>query len=192
MVYVDECLWDFDLEVALQNISVQRREQALRYRHELGRRQSVLAYVLLKKALRETYGIDENPLFTYGEHGQPLLADYPDIHLSLSHCRQAVVCAVSDHPVGVDVEDLGRYKESLARYAMNEAERAEIAAAADGCDVAFTRLWTMKEAFLKSSGRGLTDHLKTVLDGVDCRQFKTIVNSRKGYVYSVFSSDFVE
>ena len=126
MMYVDDHLWDFDLATALQEISAQRREQALRYRHELGQRQCVLAYLLLKRALREEFGIADNPVFVYGEHGKPVLADYPDIHFSLSHCREAVTCAVSSRPVGIDVESVRPLKESLVRYTMSETEQQKI------------------------------------------------------------------
>ena len=185
MLYNDDHIWDFDLEAALLELSPERREQALRYRHELGRRQCALAYLLLKRALHEGYGITGNPRFNYGEHGKPLLADYPDIHFSLSHCREAVACAVSDRPVGIDVESIGRYREQLAAYTMSEDERAAIAAAASP-EVAFTRLWTMKEALLKCSGQGIVDGLKTVLEGVDENLFTTVVDPSERYVYTVF------
>lgn len=185
MVYIDDHIWDFDLEAALLELSPERREQALRYRHELGRRQCALAYLLLKRALHDGYGITGNPRFNYGEHGKPLLADYPDIHFSLSHCREAVACAVSDRPVGIDVESIGRYREQLAAYTMSEDERAAIAAAASP-EVAFTRLWTMKEALLKCSGQGIVDGLKTVLEGVDENLFTTVVDPSERYVYTVF------
>lgn len=185
MLYIDDHIWDFDLKAALLELSPERREQALRYRHELGRRQCALAYLLLKRALHEGYGITGNPRFNYGEHGKPLLADYPDIHFSLSHCREAVACAVSDRPVGIDVESIGRYREQLAAYTMSEDERAAIAAAASP-EVAFTRLWTMKEALLKCSGQGIVDGLKTVLEGVDENLFTTVVDPSERYVYTVF------
>lgn len=185
MLYIDDHIWDFDLEAALLELSPERREQALRYRHELGRRQCALAYLLLKRALHEGYGITGNPRFNYGEHGKPLLADYPDIHFSLSHCREAVACAVSDRPVGIDVESIGRYREQLAAYTMSEDERAAIAAAASP-EVAFTRLWTMKEALLKCSGQGIVDGLKTVLERVDENLFTTVVDPSERYVYTVF------
>ena len=51
MVYIDDSLYDFDLPLALQQISPQRREQALRFRHEQGQRECVLSYLLLKRAL---------------------------------------------------------------------------------------------------------------------------------------------
>ena len=189
MLYIDDHIWDFDLEAALLELSPERREQALRYRHELGRRQCALAYLLLKRALHEGYGITGNPRFNYGEHGKPLLADYPDIHFSLSHCREAVACAVSDRPVGIDVESIGRYREQLAAYTMSEDERAAIAAAPSP-EVAFTRLWTMKEALLKCSGQGIVDGLKTVLEGVDESLFTTVVDPSERYIYTVFPAVF--
>ena len=64
-VLVSEEIWAFDLEAALKEISEQRREQALKFKHEQGQRLCVLAYQLLKQGLREEYGIEENPIFEY-------------------------------------------------------------------------------------------------------------------------------
>ena len=186
MVYIDEHIEEFDLQAALGEISEQRREQALRFKHERGQRTCVLAYLLLKMALQREYGITENPLFEYGEHGKPLLAGHPEIHFNLSHCREAVVCAVSRQPVGIDVESVREYKESLARYTMNEAELAEIAAA-ERPDVAFTRLWTMKEARLKWSGEGPSNNLKEALADAPRSDFKTTVDLSQRFVYTVYS-----
>ena len=183
MVYVNDDIYGFDLEAALASISAQRREQVLRFRHELGRRQCVLAYLLLKRALREKYGIDENPLFDYGEHGKPVIVNRPEIHFNLSHCREAVCCAVSNHPVGIDVESIREYKTGLVRYTMNDDEVASIMAA-DRLDVAFTRLWTMKEARLKLTGEGITNNLKTVLDDHRYR-YTTTEHIDRGYIYTV-------
>lgn len=183
MMYVDDHLWDFDLATALQEISAQRREQALRYRHELGQRQCVLAYLLLKRALREEFGITDNPVFIYGEHGKPVLADYPDIHFSLSHCREAVACVVGSRPVGIDVESVRPLKESLVRYTMSETEQQKIFGAENPA-LMFTRLWTMKEASLKLTGEGLRDHLSTVLEGCELG-FETFVSTGERYVCTI-------
>lgn len=72
-IIVSEHIWDFDFQAALQQISEQRREQALKFKHEQGRRLCVLAYQLLKQALCEEYGITENPIFDYNENGKPSL-----------------------------------------------------------------------------------------------------------------------
>ena len=183
MVYIDEHIDDFDLQAALAEISEQRREQALRFRFERGQRTCVLAYLLLKKALREEYGLTQNPLFEYGEHGKPSIVGHPEIHFNLSHCRQAVACAVSSRPVGIDVESVARYKDSIARYTMND-EELRLIEAAEHPEVAFTRLWTMKEARLKLTGEGITDDLKTALVGGRW-QFTTVECLDSNYIYTV-------
>lgn len=186
MVYVDDHLWDFDLDASLAAISEERREQALRFKHELGQRQCVLAYLLLKRALRTEYGITENPVFCYGEHGKPLLADHPGIHFNLSHCREAVACAVSDRTVGIDVESVGRYRESLVRYTMSGQEQQAILGA-DNPALTFTRLWTMKEARLKLTGEGIGHDMATVLDDTSFH-YETVVSADGRYVYSLCES----
>ncbi len=183
MVYIDEHIDDFDLQAALTEISEQRRLQALRFKFERGQRTCVLAYLLLKKALREEYGLTENPLFEYGPHGKPFIVGHPEIHFSLSHCREAVACAVSDRPVGIDVESVQRYRESLAQYTMN-AEEQQLIAAAERPDVAFIRLWTMKEARLKLTGEGITNDLKLALLGGSW-QFTTVERLDRNYIYTV-------
>ena len=50
---VREDIWNFNLKAALDDISEQRREQALKFKYEQGQRLCVLAYLLLKQALRE-------------------------------------------------------------------------------------------------------------------------------------------
>ena len=187
-VLIDDNIWNFDLTEALQQISPQRREQALQFRHELGQRQCVLSYLLLKRALHEVYGIDENPLFGYGEHGKPFLTNHPDIHFNISHCKDAVACAIDDSPVGIDIESVGRYKDELARYTMNDEEIATIAAAEDP-EVVFIELWTKKEAATKLVGTGITDNLKEILTRAECVIGTTVSNDRK-YVWSVATSLF--
>ena len=183
-ILVENDIWGFDLDAALTAISDQRREQALRYRHELGQRLCVLAYLLLKRGLNEVFGISENPLFEYGEHGKPQLAGHPEIYFNMSHCREAAVCAVSNRPVGIDVESVGRYKESLVRYTMNEAEVQQILQA-ERPDVAFIRLWTMKEARLKLTGEGISNDMKHALDDAALFRFETTIDQELHYIYTV-------
>lgn len=178
---VSEHIWEFDLQAALGEISVQRREQALAFKFELGQRQCVLAYQLLKQGLQEAYGITENPIFEYNEHGKPAIIGHPEIYFNLSHCEEAVACVISDEPVGIDVESIRAYKDGLARYTMNETELAEIAQASDAA-AAFIRLWTMKEATVKLIGTGITNELKSLID-TKKYSYTTVIES--GYIYTV-------
>ena len=171
-ILINDDLYGFDLPEALSLLSEQRRQQALRYRHEFGQRASVAAYLLLLNALREDYGITDAPIFNYGEHGKP------------THCREAAICVIDHHPIGVDIENIRPYKESLAHYTMNEEELDTIKKAANK-DLAFTRLWTQKEAVVKLWGSGITTNLKEVL--MDCSTLKlsTIEGPNKRYLYSI-------
>ena len=141
-----------------------------------------MAYLLLCEGLRQEYGITERPVFDYGEHGKPIIVGHPDIHFNVSHCREGVICVVSDRPVGVDIESIREYKESLVRYTMNDCEVQQIEQA-EHPEVEFIRLWTMKEAVLKLSGKGIVDNMKGVLTGHE--QIETVYNEEKKYIYSV-------
>lgn len=179
---VSEKIWDFNLREALEEVSAQRKEQALKFKYELGRRQNVLAYQLLKQGLSEGYGITGNPLFEYNEHGKPAIVGHPEICFNLSHCKEAVACVISDAPVGVDVESIRSYKDSLAQYTMSDEELQSIKASTEP-GLMFTRLWTMKEAALKLIGTGISDDLKTVLQLNPHLHFTTHETST--YVYTV-------
>jgi 4'-phosphopantetheinyl transferase len=182
MLYLNDDIAHFDFEAALPLLSEQRREQALKFKHEQGRKTCAAAYLLLCEGLRKEYGITEKPVFEYGEHGKPSIVGHPDIHFNLSHCREAAVCVVSDRPVGVDIESIREYKESLVRYTMNEDEIAQITQSSHP-EEAFTRLWTMKEAVLKLSGEGLRNDMKSVLTGRE--RIETHINKEKNFIYSV-------
>ena len=182
-VFLSEEIWDFDLAAALTEISEQRREQALKFRHELGQRLCVLAYQLLKRGLKEVYGMEGNPEFTYNEHGKPSIVGHPEIFFNLSHCKEAAICAISERPIGVDVESVRSFNDSLVHYTMNDDEIREIEAAEDRA-VAFIQLWTKKEAALKLIGTGISKDMKQVLlqKGL---HFETFTDKQQRFVYSV-------
>ncbi|MBQ9230028.1 MAG: 4'-phosphopantetheinyl transferase superfamily protein [Prevotella sp.] len=183
MIYLNDDIAHFDFEAALPLLSEQRREQALRFKHEQGRKTCAAAYLLLCEGLRKEYGLTERPVFEYGEYGKPAIMGHPEIHFNLSHCREAVICAISDRPVGVDIESIREYKESLARYTMNDDELTRIAHSTHPAQT-FTCLWTMKEAMLKLTGEGIQGRsLRHLLTGAE--QIKTTVCEEKNYVYSV-------
>lgn len=172
MILIDDHIHDYTPEQIahwMDELPEWRRRQALAYKFDLGRRQSLLAYRLLCQGLREGYGITEQPTFEYGEHGKPRLQP-PLPHFSLSHCREAVCCAISDRPVGIDIENTGRkVGNGIVRYSMNEEEQRQIEEAGslpDGSnesDRAFLRLWTQKEAVAKLLGTGIRDEFKYIL-----------------------------
>lgn len=136
---------------------------------------SVAAFLLLARALQDR-GIDPVPEFAYEAWGKPYLPGYP-VHFSLSHCENGVVCAVSDVPVGVDVQDEMEFSPKLADRICSPEERASLAAA-EAPGKALTALWTKKEALAKCNGKGLGERFSS-LEG------EVFTLRRPGYCLSV-------
>jgi phosphopantetheinyl transferase len=98
-------------------------------------------------------------VFKETEKGRPHLPELPHVWFSFASCRTGFLGAWSSaHGVGVDLEDRTRNLETveLARRFYSEAE-AEAVEVADGetRTLTFLRLWSLKEAALKSIGEGL-------------------------------------
>lgn len=90
--------------------------------------------------------------------GQPYLPDFPNLHISLSHSGNTVLCAVADVPVGVDVELPRAVRPGLAARWFDQHEQALIARD----ESVFFDLWMAKEAVLKEIGCGLAHGLRAV------------------------------
>lgn len=167
MIYYDDHIWDFDLQQALAEVSPQRREYALRYRQERDQRLCVAAYRLLQRALLQEYGLSVVPQFTRDDKGKPALCPISGapgpIHFSLSHCCDAVVCAVGAEAVGIDIETVDGVDTSVVARVMSEKEQRQIAAD-DHPDMAFCRLWTMKESLYKLTGDDNDGDIRHMLD----------------------------
>ena len=182
MVYINDRVDALDIDLALERVSAQRREQALRFRHEGGRRLCLAAYLLLMDGLREEYGLTEPPIFSYSSDGKPIIAARPDIHFSLSHSGNVALCALGDQPVGADVEVPRKISSSLIAYTMNDGEQALINAASDPT-MMFLRFWTRKEALLKLTGEGIRNDMKMVLAEVEKYHVETVQTDK--YIFSV-------
>ncbi len=98
-------------------------------------------------------------VFDQTENGRPHLSGSPDFYFSFSSCRFGFLGAWSvTHAIGVDLEDQTRALEpvELAQQYFSTAE-AEVVNRPDCCANLrdFFRLWSLKEAALKSIGEGL-------------------------------------
>ena len=81
-----------------------RRERLLRIKDPARRQEPLCAYLLLRLALRESFGWSELPDIALAHGGKPCFPDHPTVYFNLSHTSGAVLVGVSDHPIGVDIE----------------------------------------------------------------------------------------
>ena len=153
----------------------EKRERILKQRTRQKADILLLGDILARVAVRETFGIPAAAQkFTYGSYGKPHLAGYPDVHFNISHSGRAVVCAVSDRPVGIDIQTIEARRPALLERVCTEGELRRILDSSDQASE-FTRLWTQKEAVLKLHGTGIAHG-----DIRHCIQNETIASKKVG------------
>ena len=163
---ITDCSWDA-VQAMLPMVSEQRREQALQFKHAFGQYACLKSYLLLQDLLREHYGIEGDLVFSYNEHGKPMLKEVSNIHFSISHCKEAIAVAVADRPVGIDVETLRMPSEALAEKVMDKGEKLRFDIS-DTPEDFFTALWTAKEAVMKCRGTVIViEELPGILYGIE-------------------------
>lgn len=148
------------LKRCMQYLPEDRKAKALRYRREIDRKLSVASYLLLIYALHKEFKLS-SPTIAYTDKGKPYLPDYPDIHFNISHCPQGCVCAVSDKPIGVDIQDIRPFSQNIANRCCSTEELLLLKQSADPA-ACFTQMWAMKESYLKMTGEGIAQSLPAI------------------------------
>lgn len=139
---------ELDIESCLGAVSPQRREKTLRLKNDGDKRRSLGAELLLKKAAgRCGYALTEN--------GKPFFPDN-EAYFSLAHCGDYALCAVSDRPVGADIElARGNVLRLAERFFL--PDEAALVQSAQCPEDEFCRLWTLKESYIKAADLRLGD-----------------------------------
>lgn len=133
---------------------------ALRYQASGSRREDAalqrrLGRALLAWALEKGYGLALESLeIIRGEHGKPFFRGHP-VHFNLAHCPGLICCGLSSEEIGVDCERRRPVGEALIRRVCAPEELAWLSRAEDR-DRAFLTLWTLKEAYVKYLGEGIS------------------------------------
>jgi 4'-phosphopantetheinyl transferase len=152
------------------------RARAVRFVHNADRQAFIAAHALLRVMLsRAAPGTaPQDWRFVANTHGKPgLHPDHglPGLAFNLSHTRGAVACGIAPGcPIGVDIEDAARTGDHLAIaksfFAASEVALLRAASEADW-PALFIRLWTLKEAYIKACGQGLSMKLDSFAVSLD-------------------------
>jgi 4'-phosphopantetheinyl transferase len=143
------------------------RARANRFRQARDRQHWSAARAAVRQILAGYTGVDPICLaLTEGDWGKPALAGRRSPRFNLAHARERAVLAVArEREVGIDLEAVDPRLEvgPLLGTACTPAEAAHLSALplADRPG-AFLTLWTLKEAYLKGTGTGLTREPRTL------------------------------
>ncbi|MDO5837071.1 MAG: 4'-phosphopantetheinyl transferase superfamily protein, partial [Methanobacterium sp.] len=140
-----------DINQTQHSVSLDRIKKTARYIHQKDKKLSIGAELLLKYSLNQ---IDIfNPVISHDSYGKPFLVNHPRVHFNLSHSEEYVACAVSDSPVGVDIERIHEIELDIARHYFFGSEYHYIQNSANK-ERAFFQFWVLKESYMKMTGLG--------------------------------------
>lgn len=140
-------------------VSPERSARARRFLKERDRLRSLTGEILLRRILRDEYGVLK-PVFKAGKYGKPLL-ESGELFFNISHAGPYVLLATGDMPVGVDIEVPRQVSEGVGEMVFTEGEQRWISRSPNQQD-AFLKLWTLKEAYIKAIGLGLHKPLQEI------------------------------
>jgi len=163
-----------------------RQEHVLKFKDRNRQKQSLVATLLLEECLKELGALDLYNDVIEDENGQWIIKD-SDIHFSISHCNETVLVAAARFPIGCDIELVKEAKMDIAKRFFSENEVKQIETS-DRPELVFYAYWTIKESYLKLTGKGLLGSIEDV--EVD-DSLTMIKNHPELKVESVFLNDYV-
>lgn len=154
---------DGPADEGLALLDTDERQRWERFVFDADRRLYAHAHALLRRTLSRYRGqAPRSWRFAAGPWGRPEIAgdDGDGLRFNLTHCRGLAVVAVTrGRTVGVDAEAIDRPLDwdGVAGYAFGPAERQELDSVPESRRPAlFFTLWTLKEAYVKARGLGLS------------------------------------
>jgi len=158
---------------AMATLSKAELERGRKFLNTKRQQQFYCARAMLRFALQSHTGVPATAHeLSVSETGKPLCVDGPAV--SIAHTGELVVCAVADEgEIGIDIEAPNGRRDSTKiarRYFAPEETRWLDDQPADR----FYMLWTLKEAWLKSSGIGIAGGL----DRLRCAVNPPLIDAR--------------
>ncbi len=148
-------------EEDINNLSSFRIKKANSFVDEKDKLLSLAAGIALYKGLKEI-GLNEKDLdIEINEYGKPYFKDQTNIKFNLSHSIDTSICVISSKEVGCDIEKLRKYNTKIVNKCFSNKEQ-EFIKKASNINEAFTRIWTLKESFLKAIGKGVDFNMNNI------------------------------
>ena len=160
-----------DISDAVTRLSPDEHMRCARFRFARDQRDYAAAHALLRTSLSRYADLaPESWQFHAAPGGKPSLVlgdGMPPLSFNLSHTDGLVACAIAGgSDVGIDVEAVERdVSDGVAERFFSESECADLRHCASEPLRArrFIELWTLKEAYVKAIGKGLSHPLDSIV-----------------------------
>lgn len=178
-------------EYWLSQVSEYRQKKVERLQLRKSKNLSLGAGLLIKEGL-SMFGLSEkDALLSFGENGKPYFSSHRNIFFNISHSGNMAACVFSDKEIGLDIEkvDVPDFKVAEKYFTENEKNYIQLHPSPVLKNQAFYKIWTLKESFVKATGKGLSipfyDFEITVDKNISISQTFT----DKKYYFKVFEID---
>ena len=147
-----------DYDFLLPLVSSEKQDRIKKFHFFRDAQNCLLGDVLSRFEICRATGISNRQLkFSVNTYGKPFLVDNHHVYFNISHAGHYVSCAISDEPVGVDVELIKTVDLKIAERFFAPDEIAYIMD--DESKQRFYEVWTKKESRIKWEGLGLSKSL---------------------------------
>ncbi|EAZ94199.1 4'-phosphopantetheinyl transferase family protein [Crocosphaera chwakensis] len=170
-------IWKKNLEQSSINVqksfkilNEDEKDKAQRFRFEKHQKRFTIARSSLKQILSYYLLISPQEIeFEYNDYGKPKLLDKINklgLQFNVSHSEDIAIYGITCHSlIGVDIEYIRPMPEAenLAKrfFSKQEYEYISLLSSAEK-EREFFKLWTVKEAYLKAIGKGISGGLEKV------------------------------
>lgn len=151
-------------------------------------------YVSAEAAIKRLFSLSPTKIEKTPD-GKPYYADRQGLFLSLSHSGEYAACAVSDAPIGVDIQKHQNVKYNVweriscpsEKAAFSEKKNIPVNGKREYLHeeevTGFYRLWTAKEACVKYTGRGLSKDFRELFTDFEKGEIKDTVTEERWQLY---------
>ncbi|MDO5760010.1 MAG: 4'-phosphopantetheinyl transferase superfamily protein [Bacteroidota bacterium] len=97
------------------------------------------------------------------QNGKPYFKSNTNCFFNISHTKNHVAVCFDSLPIGIDIEEVREKKMPVAQrfFHPKEVEYLQTISEKD-IDFAFTQLWTIKEAYVKMTGKGIANNFRNI------------------------------
>lgn len=133
------------------------QDSSLSEKHISALEQSAAAELAICAAMKNSGRPFAPSDYAYKESGQPTIQNG---HISISHTEGYAACAIAREPVGIDVERGHTFSKAAAKRILSPQE--ELMSDSTNANELLSRIWTVKESFLKMTGEGIPGGMRTL------------------------------
>lgn len=144
-------IYDDELKTYYNKIDIVKREQIKNYVDSFNKSKCFMAHLIVYLYYKG------NINYKYNSKGKILNTNNLDGYFNISYSSNYVVVIFNDSEIGIDIEKINQItKKELEYYASNVEKKIF------KNKFEYTKLWCLKESYLKYLGSGITENLKNI------------------------------